>query len=204
MVPGIWYISVCSGLISEGAERSGRSTRNQESHKSIERIREPRPSSFRVASHVGEPDCPVHASGFKPALLMLSLVPPPSTATPGHGDNAAPNHRPTPDPVQPAVVANASDGQSGTRFGISSLCRSRLADWGPSRQMSLPHRTAGSPPRTPPRRRPTLDRRQSQPLAGIVGHSSPERIAAALHRLSRWLRPASASLSRIAATRRVG
>jgi hypothetical protein len=31
------------------------------------------------------PDCPVDASGFQPAIPVLSPVPPPSTATPGHG-----------------------------------------------------------------------------------------------------------------------
>jgi hypothetical protein len=32
-----------------------------------------------------EPSCPVHASGFQPAIPVLSPAPPPSTATPGHG-----------------------------------------------------------------------------------------------------------------------
>ena len=36
------------------------------------------------------PDCPVDASGFQPAIPVLSPVPQPSTATPGHGTMARP------------------------------------------------------------------------------------------------------------------
>jgi hypothetical protein len=46
-----------------------------------------------------KPGCPVHASGFQSAIPVLSAVPPPATAAPGHGDDAAPWHWPTRDPV---------------------------------------------------------------------------------------------------------
>ena len=63
--------------------------------------------------------CPVHASSFQPAIPVLSPAPPPSTATPGHGAMPRPANRPTPDPVEEAAVANASDGQLACRILIS-------------------------------------------------------------------------------------
>ena len=61
------------------------------SHKYSSRLWSLGPKLDRAEAQVKEykaaieqPDCPVDASGFQPAIPALSPVPPPSTATPGH------------------------------------------------------------------------------------------------------------------------